>query len=160
MKILRMFSKIKPIPAPWAKYYTDEEMNIKIPDISIYEQVRISSEKYPNYTAIEYMHKKITYKKLIKLIDRASLSFKKLGIKKGDIVTICLPNVPEALISLYALNKLGAIANMLHPLSAIEEIKQSLIDTNSKMMVLVDMFYDKIENTIRSTNVEKVIAIK
>ncbi len=159
MKILRMFSKIKPIPAPWAKYYTDEEMNIKIPDISIYEQVRISSEKYPNYTAIEYMHKKITYKKLIKLIDRASLSFKKLGIKKGDIVTICLPNVPEALISLYALNKLGAIANMLHPLSAIEEIKQSLIDTNSKMMVLVDMFYDKIENTIRSTNVEKVIFV-
>ncbi len=159
MKIFDIFGRKKSIPMPWAKYYTDDELNIKIPNISIYEQVRLSSERYPNYIAIKYMGKKITYKKFIQLINRASVSFKKLGIKKGDIVTICLPNMPEALISLYALNKLGAIANMLHPLSAEEEIKQSLIKTRSKLLVLVDMFYDKIENIIRSTKVKKVIFV-
>ncbi len=159
MAIFDIFRKKKPIPAPWAKYYTEEEMNYKIPNISIYDQVKKSSIKYPNYIAIKYMNKKIKYKDLIKIIDRVSLSFRELGVKKGDIITICLPNVPEALITLYALNRLGAIANMLHPLSAEEEIKQSLISTKSKFMVLVDMFYDKIENTIRETRVQKVIFV-
>ncbi len=159
MTIFDIFRKKKPIPAPWAKYYTEDELNIKIPNISIYDQVNNSATRYPNYLAIKYMNRKITYKQFIKLINRASMSFQELGIKKGDIVTICLPNIPEALIALYGLNKLGAIANMLHPLSAEEEIKQSLVSTKSKFMVLVDMFYDKIENTIRDTSVQKVIFV-
>lgn len=140
MSILDFFKKKKPIPAPWEKYYNEVELNIKIPNISMYEQVKRSASKYPNYKAIEYLGKTITYKKLMKLIDQASLAFEELGIAKGDIVTICLPNVPEALIALYALNKLGAIANMLHPLSAEEEIKQSLITTKSKYMVFFRNF--------------------
>lgn len=159
MSIFDVFRHKKAIPAPWAKYYTEEELNYKIPNISIYEQVRRSSIKYPNYLAIKYMNKKITYRQLLKMIDQASLSFKGMGVKKGDIITICLPNVPEALIALYALNKLGAIANMLHPLSAEEEIKQSLLSTKSKFLVLVDMFYSKIEHTIRDTKVHKVIFV-
>lgn len=159
MSIFDLFRKKKMIPSPWKKYYTADELNIKIPNISMYDQVKSSALRYPEYTAIQYMNKKITYKKLLKLIDKASISFEQLGIEKGDIVTICLPNVPEALISLYALNKLGAIGNMLHPLSAEEEIKQSLVTTKSKYMILIDMFYSKIEKTIRDTDVEKVIFV-
>ena len=143
--ILDFFRAKKKVPTPWRKYYTEEEMNFEIPNISIYEQVRLSSEKYPNNKAIEYLGHDITYKQLIKLINKASLSFKQLGINKGDIVTICLPNVPEALIALYGLNRVGAIANMLHPLSAEEEIKQSLTSTRSKYLVFLDEFYNKIE---------------
>lgn len=157
MSILDFFRKKKPIPAPWKKYYTDEEMNLTIPNISMYEQVRQSSVKYPNYIAIEYLGTKITYKNLMQRIDKCALSFEYLGIKKGDIVTICLPNVPEALVALYALNKLGAIGNMLHPLSAEEEIKQSLKSTKSRYLIFFESFYDKIENIIRNTDVEKVI---
>lgn len=159
MSILDFFKKKKPIPAPWEKYYNEVELNIKIPNISMYEQVKRSALKYPNYKAIEYLGKTITYKKLMSLIDQASFAFEELGIVKGDIVTICLPNVPEALIALYALNKLGAIANMLHPLSAEEEIKQSLVTTRSKYMVFLESFYDKIENIIRETSVRKVIFV-
>ena len=159
MSIFDVFRKKKTIPAPWSKYYTKEEMNLNIPDISMYKQVKDSASKYPNSKAIEYEGASINYSQLIKKIDKAALSFKTLGVKKGDIVTICLPNVPEALISLYALNKLGAIGNMLHPLSAEEEIVQSLMSTNSKILVYMDMFYDKIENTIHNTNVKKVIVV-
>ncbi len=160
MSIFDVFrKKKKKIPAPWAKYYTKEELNYKIPNISLYEQVRLSSIKYPKFLAIKYMNKKITYQDFVKKIDQASRSFKSLGIRKGDVVTICMPNLPEALITFYALNKLGAIGNMLHPLSAEEEIKQSLISTKSKYMVFVDMFYDKIENIIRETKVKKVIFV-
>ena len=123
------FRAKKKVPTPWRKYYTNEEMNYEIPNISIYEQVRQTSLKYPNYKAIEYLGKGITYKEFIKLVDKASISFNELGINKGDIITICLPNVPEALIAFYALNKLGAVASMIHPLSAEEEIKRCLMPT-------------------------------
>lgn len=159
MSIFDIFRIKKKIPCPWAKYYTDDEIDIEIPNISLYEQVKISSLKYPDYIAIEYLNNKIKYKDLLKKIDKVSKSFKRIGIKKGDIVSICLPNVPEALISLYALNKLGAVASMIHPLSAEEEIKISLTSTKSKALVMIDMFYNKIENIIKSTSVEKVIFV-
>lgn len=159
MSIFDIFRRRKEIPAPWSKYYTDAELNIGIPNISLYEQVLRSSKKYPDNTAYQYFNRKITYKKFIKQIDRVAISFKKLGLKKGDVVTICMPNLPEALITFYALNKLGAIANMLHPLSAEEEIKDSLISTKSKYLIMIDMFYSKIKDSIRSTYVRKVIFV-
>src|SRR5574344_154117 len=143
----------------WEKYYSKEELNIHIPNVSMYNQVLISSHKYPNNKAIEYLGINITYKKLIKKIDACAVSFKALGIKKGDIVTLCLPNIPEVLICLYALNKIGAIANMTHPLSAEEEIKDTLNSTKSKILVMADMFYNKIENIINETTTEKVIFV-
>ncbi len=157
MSIFNIFRKKKPIPAPWSKYYKEEELNIKIPNITMYKQVKNSSIQYGNLLAVEYLGKKIKYKKLIKLIDVACNSFYRLGVRKGDVVTICLPNIPEALISLYALNKIGAVANMLHPLSSEDEIKESLIDTNSKYLVALDMLYEKIDKFIIKTPVKKVI---
>lgn len=155
--IFDIFRKRKEIPAPWKKYYTDEEFNIKIPNISLYKQVLNSSIKYQNNIAYKYLGKKVLYKKFIKQIDECAISFKKLNVKKGDIITICMPNIPEALISFYALNKLGAIANMVHPLSAEEEIKEALTSTNSKYLIMTDMFYHKVKNIIKNTNVNKVI---
>ena len=154
-----LFNIKSKISAPWNKYYSDDEINFNIPNISLYEQIRRVSIKQCDEIAIEYLEKKITYKKFIKLVDRCSISFIKQGIKKGDVVTICLPNVPEVLIVFYALNKIGAIANMVLPLSAEQEIKESLISTNSKYLFMIDVFYNKIKNTIKSTNVKKVIMV-
>lgn len=158
--LLDFFKKKKKIPAPWKKYYTDDELNIKIKNISLYKQVVESGIKYPNYTAYEYFGKKVKYKKFIRQIDKCSYALKKYNVNKGDIITICLPNVPEALILFYALNKIGAIANMVHPLSAEEEIKLSLNSTRSKYLFSIDMCYSKINNIIDGTKVKKVVYIK
>lgn len=159
MSIFDIFRRKKEIPAPWSKYYTEEELNIKIPNISMYEQVKRSKAKYPNYIAYQYFNKKVTYEKFLKQIDQAAIAFGHMGIEKGDIVTLCMPNVPEVLIALYALNKLGAIANMLHPLSAEEEIKENLNSTNSEYLVMIDMFYHKIKNNIYDTKIKQVIFV-
>lgn len=159
MSVFDILRRKKPIPAPWEKYYTEEQLNIEIPNISMYDQLRISARKYKDFNAIQYMGVNISYPKLIKNIDQVAKSFKYLGIEKGDIVTICLPNVPEALYALYALNRLGAIAAMVHPLSAEEEIKHAVNSTKSKYLIMMDMFYEKIENVIWSTEVKKVIFV-
>ena len=157
--IFNLFGRKKKLDAPWSKYYTEEEMNVKIPNISMYDQVLNSTKMYPNNIAIWYMGRKTTYKKFLKQIDICAKGFKALGIRKGDIVTILLPNVPESLISLYALNKLGAIANMTHPLSAEEEIKETLISTKSKYLIIYDARYGKIKDFIKRTNVKRVIFV-
>lgn len=159
MSIFDILRVKKRIPEPWKKYYTEDEMNIKIPNISIYDQIKISAHRYPDLKAIEYQNRNITYKEFLKTIDDYAISFYKYGLKKGDIVTICLPNVPEALICLYALNKIGCIANMLHPLSAVEEIRQAVESTQSRLLVYCDMFYEKLEDMIESTCIEKVLIV-
>ena len=106
MSIFDVFRRKRSIPSPWDKYYTENDLNINIPNISMYDQILKASKKYPNNVAIEYFSTKIRYKKFICEIDKISISFKELGINKGDIVTILTPNTPEALITVYALNKL------------------------------------------------------
>lgn len=157
MSLFDIFRNRKKIPAPWEKYYRKEDLDIKIPDISMYDQIKESASNYTNCTAYQYFGKKTTYKVFLKQIDRASDAYYKLGVRKGQIVTICLPNIPEAIISVYALNKIGAIANMLHPLSSEEEIKDSLNSTGSHYLVMLDSFYSKIKDIINNTKVNKVI---
>lgn len=159
MGIFKIFKNKKKFDEPWKKYYKEEELNFKIPNKTMYEMVLDSALKYPNNTAIEYFGKKTKYKKLIKQIEKASKSFTYYGIKKGDIVTICMPNTPEVLIALYALNKIGAIAHMIHPLSAEEEIKESVNNTNSKILIMIDINYEKLKNIIDKTKIEKVIFV-
>lgn len=159
MSIFDIFRKRKEIPKPWSKYYTDEEMDIKIPNISLYKQIKNTATKYPNNFAYRYLGKNVTYKKFIQQIDKAALSFKKMNVKKGDVVTFCMPNIPEVIIGFYALNKIGAIANMVHPLSAEEEIKEALITTKSKYLVIVDIFYDKVKKSVKGTGIKNVIFV-
>lgn len=153
------FNKKEKLSGPWEKYYSEEERNYKIPNITMYEQILLSEHKYPNLKAIEYLGRKISYKTLLKNIEKTAIAFKELGVSKGEIVTVCLPNVPEALYCIYALNKLGAIANMTHPLSSEGELKEAVNSTNSTILIMCNQFYDKIEPILNETNLLHVIFV-
>ena len=159
MKILDIFFRQKKLDQVWSKFYTDDELNFKIENQTMYDVIYESYKKYPNNVAYEYFGKKTSYKKLIKQIDKCANAFCSYGVKKGDIITICLPNIPQAIIAVYALNKIGAIAHMTHPLSAEEEIREYVNDTNSKILVIIDMCYSKLKNIISNTKLNKVIYV-
>ena len=145
--------------APWSKFYKKRHLNINVPNSTIYEYLTEHSKRYENNIAIEYMGTKIKYKDFINKIDEASNSFISYGIRKGDVVSILSANVPEALISFYALNKIGAVANMLHPLLSENEIKEALIKYSTVIVVALDMTYSKLKNIIEETDVYKTIII-
>lgn len=149
--------KQKMMKTPWTKYYKKEERKIKVEDISIYEMLEKSSVGREKNIAINYYGKLITYKELFYKINQAASAFKSQGIRRGDVVTICMPNTPEALISFYALNKIGAITNMIHPLSGEQEIKEYLNSTHSVMLIMIDICYEKVKNVIKETDVYKTI---
>jgi len=145
------------LKTPWLKSYGSIPFHLEYPDCSMVEMVEQCAEKYPDLIAYEFMGKKVPYKTLVQEIDLTARSFAALGIRPGDIVTVCMPNCPQGLHAFYALNKIGAIATMIHPLSAEGEIKYYLNDTGSKAIITLEQFYGKVSNIIKETRVRHVI---
>lgn len=131
--------------------------HLKYPECSMYEVVASTAKKYPSNIAYSYYGSKVTYKSFIRKIDEAACAFIRMGVKKGDYVTIAMPNTPEALICFYALNKLGAICNMMHPLSSEEELKYGINLVKSKYLMVADIAYQKIKNIRKEICVEKIL---
>ena len=130
--------------APWLKYYDCTPAHLDYPKKTIYEMVRAAADKYPKNIAYEFMGKKTTFAEFMERIDRTAKAYLAMGIGKGDRVTICMPNCPQALDSFYALNRIGAVSNMIHPLSAASEIKFYLDFSKSKAILTLDQFYGKV----------------
>ncbi len=149
--------KIKTNKYPWFKYYKDMKSTLKYPDTSMYELVKRACIKYPSNIAYSYFGTKVTYKSLLRKIDLCAQSYAKIGVVKNSNVTICSPNTPEAIISFYALNKIGAVVNMLHPLSSEEEIKFALNLTKCEYLFIADIAYSKFKNIRQETSVKKVV---
>ena len=101
---------------------------------------------------------KIIYKKLFKLIDECSRSYIKLGIKKGDIVTVSLPSCIENIVSFYALNRIGAISNLIHPQVSQEELEFYLEEAESKILLGYGNIKEKLEK-IEYNKLKKVIIV-
>lgn len=143
---------------PFFKYENkDLPLGFEVPDTSMFGMLKISAENQPEALAYEYFGTKCTYAGLVKKIEEISGAYSSIGIRKGDIVTIIMPNTPEAVISIYALNRIGAVANILHPLSAQEEIKNHINRVKSKVLLCVDICCEKIANIIDETPLKKVI---
>ncbi|MBQ6460984.1 acyl--CoA ligase [Candidatus Saccharibacteria bacterium] len=144
-----------------AKYgYIDKlPKDIQYFDGGLYDVVYESSCKWPHNVALEFFNTQVVYKDLIKKINRVAAALKALGAEKGDRITICMPNTPEAIYMFYAVNEIGAVANMVHPLSSEKEIEDYLNQSESKIMFCVDISYPKVEAIIKNTAAEQVIVV-
>lgn len=143
---------------PWYKFYKDGvKVHLDYPDVSMYEMVRRAANKYPSNIAYVFYGTKITYKTYIRKIDEAACAFVRMGVKKGDYVSMIMPNTPEAITCFYALNKIGAIVNMMHPLSSEEELKYGINLTKSAYVMVADIAYEKLYNIKNEIDVKKIL---
>lgn len=131
--------------APWLNFYGETPKHLDYPRQTIYQIVRQTAREHPCLVAYEFMNKETTYARFMQRIDRTARALIALGVGKGDRVTICMPNCPQALDTFYALNRIGAVSNMIHPLSAPAEIAFYLNFSHSKAILTLDQFYSKIE---------------
>ena len=133
---------------------------LEYPEGSMYKAFYKTCKKYPRYRAYKYYGKSCNYIKLNKKIVNAAKSLKAIGVKKGDRITICMPNTPDAVVLFYAVNLVGGVANMVHPLSSEQEILHCINKSNSKYLLCLDMLYPKIECIMDQTKLKKVIISK
>lgn len=123
----------------------------------LYDAFKEAAYKWPHNVALEYYDKQITYKELDRKINKTARALKAIGVGKGDRVTICMPNTPEEVCMFYAINEVGAVANMIHPLSSEQEIEDFLNQSHSKVMLCIDIAYKRAESIIKNTEVEHLI---
>ena len=143
---------------PWEQWYNERQINIKYPTGSCYDSLKETSNLYPNYKAYNYFGIEKDYNELVKEIDNIAKSLSRIGVKKGDYVTICSSNVPEAILSFYAINKIGAIANMVHPKTSLEELEYFLDLTESHIIIALDSVVQPFMNSIEKTKVKTIIS--
>ena len=149
--------------APWLKFYGNMPAHLNYPQKTIYQIVRTTAKEHPNLVAYEFMNKETTYTQFMARIDRTARALVALGIQKGDRVTICMPNSPQALDTFYAINRIGAVSNMIHPLSAPSEIAFYLNFSHSKAILTLDQFYGKlveIEDQLKQPVIRIIAQIK
>lgn len=142
---------------PWKKNMGDVPMHLEYFQGSLYEAIESVAAKYPENVAFDFMGKPTTYKKLIQQIQSCARSLKTIGIRAGDRVTIAMPNCPQAIYVFYAVNLIGGVANMIHPLSAENEIEFYLNESNSVTVITLDQFYGKFEAVRKNTGVVNIV---
>ena len=145
------------VKTPWMDQFVGVPPHLSYYEGSMVSAVEKIALQYPDAVAFDFMGRSTTYRKLVDQIHRCARSLRTIGVRKGDAVTIAMPNCPQAIYLFYACNLVGAVANMIHPLSAEKEIEHYLNFSNSVTAVTLDQFYGKFERIRANTNVVNIV---
>ncbi|MCR5649022.1 MAG: AMP-binding protein [Oscillospiraceae bacterium] len=142
---------------PWLKNYGDVPFHLEYNQGSMFDAVRQAAAKYPDNIAYDFMGKSTTYRKFVAQVELCARALKSIGVREGDRITIAMPNCPQAVQMFYAINLVGAIANMVHPLSSENEIEFFIKESQSLYVITLDQFYGKFESIRKNVNVANII---
>lgn len=144
---------------PWLKYYTSEQINVNLPKTSVYKYLYNQNRKFLGRSALNYYGRKVSFFELFNKIEETAKALKQIGVKENEIVTISMPNTPEAVYLFYAISKIGAIANMVDPRTSSEGIKKYIEEVESKKVIVVDSYYSKVNNLTETGQIDQIIVV-
>lgn len=147
------------VDKPWLKYYTREQIEALLPKCKIYDYIWSQNKDYQDKIALNYFDRRISYGRLFDGITKAAKAYNQVGVRAGDVVSIISVTLPETIYSFYALNRIGAIANMIDPRTSRDGIREYLKEVDSKVVVTLDVAYEKVKEAVAGTSVDKVVII-
>ena len=142
---------------PWEARLGDVPMHLEYFDGTMFNAIERVAIEHPKQIAFDFMGKSTTYEELTEDVKECAKALKTIGVREGDRVTIAMPNCPQAIYMFYAVNLVGGIANMIHPLSAEKEIEFYLNESESVTAITLDQFYHKFEKVRQNTKVVNII---
>ena len=145
------------VKTPWEGHTEDIPLHLDYFEGSMFDAVTKAADEHPDFTAFTFMGRGTSYRTLIQEIEKCARALKTIGVRENDRVTIALPNCPQAIYMFYAVNLVGAVANMVHPLSAEKEIEFYLNESESVTAITLDQFYNKFESVRSNTKVVNII---
>ena len=149
------------IDKPWLKFYDEKRLDVlfEIPNQTVYDYVYTHNQDNLENTFLEFFGTKITYGEFFKKVDETVNSFLKMGVKPGDVISFCVPTTPETFYAFYALNRIGAIPNMIDPRTNPANIKKFIEEANSKMVFYIDIAAPKLTPILNELNIDKVVSL-
>ena len=148
------------VKTPWKDSLGDLPFTLEYFQGAMWEGVEKQAKERPHSVALDFMGKTVTYREMMKNIEACARSLRTLGIRKGDSVTIAMPNCPQIVYMFYAVNMLGAVACMVHPLSSEKELEYYINETGSELVVTLDQFYNKIEAIRQNTKIVDIVVAR
>lgn len=145
------------IDKPWQKYYTKEALTAIIPEMTAYQYMVSKNQDNLKTTAINYFGKKISFKEFIEKIDETARRLYNFGISEGDVVTVMSVANPELEILFYALNKLGAIINLIDVRSDYKQIRKYLTEVKSDTVLVMDNFLPEFDKALEDEEVNLLV---
>ena len=142
---------------PWESWMGQVPMHLEYFEGSMFDAVAKIAREYPENIAFDFQGLPTSYPDMIVRIEQCARALKALGIGEGDKVTIAMPNCPQAVFLFYGVNRIGAIANMIHPLSAEKEIEFYLNESESETAITLNMFYPKFARVLPNTGVKHLV---
>ena len=133
------------IDKPWLKYYSEEAINAPLPECTMYEYILENNKEHLSDIALRYYGARISYGELFAQIQKAASAFYSMGVRSGDIVTVMSMHTPETIYAIYALNYIGAVANMVYMTLSEKEIIHRIEDTNSKLFLALDVMLERVD---------------
>ncbi len=147
------------IDKPWLKYYSDDAIGSKVPECTMYEYIRDNNKAHLSDIAVVYFGRKITYKELLACVDQTAAAFEQLGVRRGDIVTIQSLSIPQVVFMIYALSKIGAVANLIFANANASAVKASLAETGSHVLVSMEPIYNSMKDSLCNADLDAIIVI-
>lgn len=141
----------------WMNQFPPEAAHVQIPKCKIYTHLKKSNKDRLDEVALNYYKNRITWKELIKMIDDAADAFTAIGVKEGDMVSFLSVAVPECIAAVYALNKIGAAANMIDPRMDTKSISRMIKESGSKVLVTIDLAFPKVRKIFKEIKQRKII---
>lgn len=126
-------------------------------NLTCYDYLKVSANKLGDFNAVQAFGNKIKLSKIIKDADALAGYVNSIGIKQGEVVTVLLPNIVHSFTTFYALNKIGVIANIVHPLTSPEGLDEILCSVQSKAIILLDVLAEKYVDVVNSADIPCVI---
>ena len=147
------------VDKPWLKYYTEKDLDIKIPECTVYQNIYNSNKDYPDDIAIRFYGNDICYKALFSNVEICARQLRQIGIRPGDFVTLCTAGVPEAVYLVLACSRIGAVANFINPLFSKEQMISRIEDTQARWIFILDEMYSYVEDALAETCLENIVVI-
>ena len=131
----------------WTDNYEEGvKKSLQYPEANIFHLLERTVRRYPRRVATYFGGSTMSYSELYDYVNKFAAALAGLGIKKGDRVGVFVPNSPQAVISYYALMRLGVIAVMINPLNVERELKFLVRDAGIKDMIVLDTLYRRVLN--------------
>ena len=146
------------IDKPWLKYYTEEAIQAPLPTESLYTYMYNKNRDHLSETAMTYFGRKISFGQMFDQIDLVARAFRAQGVKPGDVCTIVTVSCVTSVLCQYALNKIGAVSNYINVLSSQEDLEAYFKDADSRIVVTLDLFAEKVITAAKQTGVERVVS--
>ncbi|MBQ2409572.1 MAG: acyl--CoA ligase [Bacilli bacterium] len=135
------------------------EKNPIIPCINIYTLIKLLSRGKLDDPAVDCLDLKANYKKLLDDAVTISLALKELGVKKGDIVSVAMPNLYQGLATYFACNRIGAVTSYLDAVASPEEVNSYLNLFESPILINFDKSDEYNKKIKDSTKVKHIITL-